>query len=483
MKDLSLIEIIEKIKSKETTPEKVWDYFLWRIEKFDSQIWAYNFVNKNGLNNDTNSVLAGAPIWIKDIFCETGIPTTCSSKMLENFIPPYDATVIKNLKNAWFSSIGKLNMDEFAMGSTTENSAFKNTINPWGTARIPGWSSWGSAAAVAAWLCPAALGTDTGWSIRQPASMCNVVGFKPSYGRNSRYGVIPMASSLDCPGTLTKTVRDAWLLYDVMNGGDVLENTSIDGKDTINPSIWEKKDVKWLKVGLPKEYFEEGIDAGVKEVIMQAVEKFKELWAEIVDISLPMTKYAIATYYIIVPAEVSTNLGRLDGLRYGYTSDKSYSSMNDFYLHNRWEGFGEEAQRRSILWAYVLSAWFYDAYFKKAWQIRTLIIEDFKKAFDEVDVIISPVVPSVAWKIGEKIDDPLKNYLADAYTIPASLAGLPGISVPAWFAVSEDNEKELLPVGVQILAPQFQDEKVLEVAHVFEQATQYGKKNPQGFED
>ncbi len=483
MKDLSLIEIIEKIKSKETTPEKVWDYFLWRIEKFDSQIWAYNFVNKNGLNNDTNSVLAGAPIWIKDIFCETGIPTTCSSKMLENFIPPYDATVIKNLKNAWFSSIGKLNMDEFAMGSTTENSAFKNTLNPWGTARIPGWSSWGSAAAVAAWLCPAALGTDTGWSIRQPASMCNVVGFKPSYGRNSRYGVIPMASSLDCPGTLTKTVRDAWLLYDVMNGGDVLENTSIDGKDTINPSIWEKKDVKWLKVGLPKEYFEEGIDAGVKEVIMQAVEKFKELWAEIVDISLPMTKYAIATYYIIVPAEVSTNLGRLDGLRYGYTSDKSYSSMNDFYLHNRWEGFGEEAQRRSILWAYVLSAWFYDAYFKKAWQIRTLIIEDFKKAFDEVDVIISPVVPSVAWKIGEKIDDPLKNYLADAYTIPASLAGLPGISVPAWFAVSEDNEKELLPVGVQILAPQFQDEKVLEVAHVFEQATQYGKKNPQGFED
>lgn len=483
MKDLSLIEIIEKIKSKETTPEKVWDYFLWRIEKFDSQIWAYNFVNKNGLNNDTNSVLAGAPIWIKDIFCETGIPTTCSSKMLENFVPPYDATVIKNLKNAWFSSIGKLNMDEFAMGSTTENSAFKNTLNPWGMARIPGWSSWGSAAAVAAWLCPAALGTDTGWSIRQPASMCNVVGFKPSYGRNSRYGVIPMASSLDCPGTLTKTVRDAWLLYDVMNGGDVLENTSIDGKDTINPSIWEKKDVKWLKVGLPKEYFEEGIDAGVKEVIMQAVEKFKELWAEIVDISLPMTKYAIATYYIIVPAEVSTNLGRLDGLRYWYTSDKSYSSMNDFYLHNRWEGFGEEAQRRSILWAYVLSAWFYDAYFKKAWQIRTLIIEDFKKAFDEVDVIISPVVPSVAWKIGEKIDDPLKNYLADAYTIPASLAGLPGISVPAWFAVSEDNEKELLPVGVQILAPQFQDEKVLEVAHVFEQATQYGKKNPQGFED
>lgn len=483
MKDLSLIEIIEKIKSQETTPEKVWEYFLWRIEKFDSKIWAYNFINKNGLTNDINSPLAGAPIWVKDIFCEIGVPTTCSSKMLENFVPPYDATVIKNLKNAWFSSIGKLNMDEFAMGSTTENSAFKNTVNPWGTMRIPGGSSWGSAAAVAAWLCPASLGTDTWWSIRQPASMCNVVGFKPSYGRNSRYGVIPMASSLDCPGTLTKTVRDAGLLYEMMNGWDVLENTSIDWKDTINPAIWEKKDVKWLKIGLPKEYFEEWIDAWVKEVIMQSVEKFRELWAEIVDISLPMTKYAIATYYIIVPAEVSTNLWRLDGLRYGHTSDKTYTDMNEFYLHNRGEWFGEEAQRRSILWAYVLSAWFYDAYYKKAWQIRTLIIEDFKKAFDSVDVIISPVVPSVAWKIGEKIDDPLKNYLADAYTIPASLAGLPGISVPAWFALSEDSEKELLPVGIQILAPQFQDEKVLEVAHIFEQATQFGKKNPQGFDD
>ncbi len=483
MKDLSLIELIEKIQSKETSAEKVWEYFLWRIEKYDKKIGAYNFVNKNGLNTDSHLPLAGAPIGVKDIFCETGVPTTCSSKMLENFVPPYDATVIKNLKEAWFSSLWKLNMDEFAMGSTTENSAFQNTVNPWGTHRIPGGSSGGSAAWVAAWLCPAALWTDTWGSIRQPASMCNIVWFKPSYGRNSRYWVIPMASSLDCPGTLTKTVRDAWILYEIMNGEDVLENTSIAGKDTINPIIWEKKDLKWLKVGLPREYFEEWIDKWVKNVILEAVEKMKELWAEIIDISLPMTKYAIATYYIIVPAEVSTNLGRLDGLRYGYSSEKPYTNMNDFYLHNRGEGFWEEAQRRSILWAYVLSAGFYDSYYKKAWQIRTLIRDDFQKAFEIVDVIVSPVSPNVAWKIGEKIDDPLKNYLADAYTIPASLAWLPGISVPAWFAQSEDAEKELLPVWLQILAPQFADQKVLEVAHVYEQATQFWKKNPPWFED
>lgn len=483
MKDLSLWEIIGNIKSKKTTPKEVWEYFLLRIDKFDDKIWAYNFVNKNWLSENTDSLLAGAPIAIKDIFCEIWVPTTCSSKMLENFVPPYDASVIKKLKDAGFSSLGKLNMDEFAMGSTTENSAFKNTLNPWGTARIPGGSSGGSAAAVAAWLCPAALGTDTWGSIRQPASMCNVVGFKPSYGRNSRLWVIPMASSLDCPGTLTKTVRDAGLLYEIMNGNDPWENTTIEGKDTIDPKIWETKNLQWVKVWLPKEYFEEGIDQWVKQTILAAVEKMKELWAEIIDISLPMTKYAVATYYIIVPAEVSTNLWRLDGLRYGYSSEKPYANMDEFYLHNRGEWFWEEAQRRSILWAYVLSAWFYDSYFKKAGQIRTLIREDFQKAFEMVDVIVSPVSPNVAWKIGEKIDDPLKNYLADAYTIPASLAGLPGISVPAWFTQSEDSEKELLPVGLQILAPQFQDQKVLEIAHVFEQATGYGKKNPEWFED
>lgn len=483
MKDLSLLEIIENIKSKKTTSKDVWNYFMKRIEKYNEKLWAFNYINKDWFNENNESILAWVPIWVKDIFCETWIPTTCASIMLQNFIPPYDATVIKNLKNAWMSSIWKLNMDEFAMWSTTETSALNKTYNPWGKFRIPGWSSWWSAASVAAWLCPASLWTDTGWSIRQPASMCNVVWFKPSYGRNSRYGVIPMASSLDCPWTLTKTVRDAALLYEIMNWHDELEDTSIEWKDIINPKIWDRKDLKWLKVWLPREYFEEWIDTWVKKTILEAVEKFKELWAEIVDISLPMTKYAVATYYIIMPAEVSTNLWRFDGLRYGYSSNKPYSNMEEFYMNNRWEGFWEETQRRSVLWAYVLSAWFYDAYYKKACKMRTLIIEDFKSSFEKVDVIISPVSPSVAWKMWEKIDDPIKMYLSDAYTIPASLAWLPAISVPAWFTNSEDSEKELLPVWLQIIAPQFEDQKVLEVAYVYEQVTNFGKKSPPWFED
>lgn len=483
MKDLSLIEIIEHIKSGKTTSEEVFQYFLKRIEKYDGKVQSFNFVNTSWLTQDTNTPLAGAPIGIKDIFCETGIPTTCGSKMLEGFLPPYDATVIKHLKVAGMSSIGKLNMDEFAMGSTCETSYYRKTLNPWGTNRIPWGSSGGSAAAVAAGLVPAALGTDTGWSIRQPASMCNVVGFKPSYGRLSRFGVIPMASSLDCPGMFSKTVRDSGLLYDIMNGYDEKEHTSLNAKDIINPEIWNKKDLKWVKVGIPKEYFEEWLDAWVKTTVLEAIHKLKELWAEIKEISLPMTKYWVATYYIIMPAEVSTNLARFDGIRYGHNSDLPYANMDELYEHNRGEGFGDEVQRRIILGSYVLSAGFYDAYFKKAGQVRTLIIEEFKKAFEEVDVIVSPASPSVAWKLGEKSDDPVKMYLSDAYTIPASLAGLPGISVPCGFATSEDSEKELLPVGLQILGAQFNDQKVLEVAHIYEQATTWHTQNPPGFED
>ncbi len=483
-KDLSLEEIIAKIKSWETSQKAVWDYFMGRIKKYDEKVQAYNFVNENGFSEaDVNFPLAWVSIWVKDIFCEKGIPTTCASKMLENFVPPYDSTVIKNLKTAGMNSLGKLNMDEFAMGSTSESSAFRKTKNPWGMRRIPGGSSGGSAAAVAAGLAPASLGTDTGGSIRQPASMCGIVGFKPSYGRNSRFWVMAMASSLDCPGTFTKNVKDAGLLYDIMNGFDEKEDTSIEGKQTINPSIWDKKDLKWYKIGLPKEYMEEWLDEGVRKVILESVEKMKELWAEIVDISLPMTKYAIATYYILMPAEVSTNLARYDGIRYGHNSTMPHESLEEVYQNNRWEWFGAEAQRRIILGSYVLSAWFYDAYYKKASQVRTLIREDFDKAFTQVDAIISPVSPNVAWKIGEKIDDPLKMYLSDAYTIPASLAGLPGISVPAGFAISEDAEKEELPVGLHILTPQFEEERLLEIAHVFETQTKWSKISPKGFED
>lgn len=484
-KDLSLEEIISKIKSKETTKEDVFKYFLDRIQKYDPKVQSYNFVNENWLNieTDNESVLAWAPIAVKDIFCEKWIPTTCSSKMLEDFKPPFDAFVINNLKEAWFSSLWKVTMDEFAMWSTNETSAFKKAVNPWWTNRIPGGSSGWSAASVAAWLAPAALGTDTGWSIRQPASMCNLVWFKPSYWRSSRNWIMAMASSLDCPWTLTKTVKDAALLYEIMNWNDPLENTSLPGKDIVDPKIWEKKDLKWFKIWVPKEYFEEWLDLWVRKTIEEAIEKLKELWAEIKEISLPMTKYAIATYYIIMPAEVSTNLSRYDWIRFWYNSDKNYESTDELFINNRTEAFWKEQKRRIILGSYVLSAWFYDAYYKKATQVRTLIIKDFEKAFEEVDAIISPVSPSVAWKIWEKIDDPLKMYLADAYTIPASLAGLPGISVPAWFAESQDQEKELLPVWLQILTPRLEEQRLFEIAYAFEQATNYAKQNPKGFED
>lgn len=482
LKDLSLEQIIKKIETWEISKEESFDYFLKRIEKYDDKVNAFNFVNTNWLNKE-EGILNGAPIAVKDIFCETWINTTCSSNMLKEFKSPYDSTVIKNLKEAWMSSLGKVTMDEFAMWSTNESSALKKAINPWWTNRIPGGSSWWSAAAVAAWLAPAALGTDTGWSIRQPASMCNVVWFKPSYWRNSRYWVMAMASSLDCPWTLTKTVKDSAILYNVMNGYDEKENTSLPGKDIIDDKIWNTKDLKWYKIWIPKEYFEEWLDEWVRKTIEDSIEKLKELWAEIKEVSLPMTKYAIATYYIIMPAEVSTNMSRYDWLRFGHSSDKWYESTDELFMNNRWEWFWDEVKRRIVLWSYVLSAWFYDAYFKKATQIRTLIIKDFEKAFEEVDAIVSPVSPNVAWKSWEKIDDPVKMYLSDAYTIPASLAWLPWISVPAGFAKSEDSEKELLPVWMQILTPRLEEQRLFEIAHVFEQNTKYWEKKPEGFDD
>ncbi len=479
-KDLSLEEIIAKIKAWETTQSEVNNYFLERIKKYDGNLNAFNFINEDFRETSSETALAWVALWVKDIFCENGIPTTASSVMLKDFVPPYDATVISKLKESGMNSLGKVNMDEFAMGTTWENSKTGPTINPWGKQRIPGGSSSGSAAAVAAGLVPASLWTDTGWSLRQPASMCNVVGFRPSYGRNSRFGVIPMASSFDCPGTITKTVKDASLLYNIMNGEDVKENTTFTGKDIISDEIFEKKDMTGLKVGIPKEYFEEGLDSDVKAQIEAAIEKCRELWAEIVDVSLPMTKYAIAAYYIIVPAEVSTNLGRLDGIRYGHVSKEIYESIDEMYMNNRSEGLGLEAQRRSLVGAHVLSAGFYDAYYIKASQVRTKIIEEFNEVFNSVDVLLTPPTPSAAWKLGEKSQDPLKMYLADAYTIPASLAGLPGISVPAGFV---EQDGETLPVWVQFLSNLKEESKLLQVAHIFEQATGYGKQNPAWFED
>jgi len=481
-KDKSLEEILFLIKNWDTTKEIVFDYFLKRIEKYDKEIKAFSFINKNGLSNNNDWILAWIPIAVKDLFCEKWIKTTAGSKMLDNFIPPYNATLIQKLLDEWASSIWKVHLDEFAMGSSWETNAFEKTINPWGTNRIPGGSSSWSAAAVAAWLVPAALWTDTGGSIRQPASMCWVVWFKPSYWRNSRYWVMSMASSLDTPWTITKTVKDASLLYEIMNWEDKKENTSLEWKDIINPKIWESKDLKWRKIWIPKEYFEEWLDAWVKQKIDEAIEKLKELWAEIKEVSLPMTKYAIATYYIIMPAEVSTNLSRYDWIRYWHNSNKSYENMDELFVNNRVEWFWNEAKRRIVLGSYVLSAWYYDAYFKKATQVRTLIIEDFNKVFEEVDIIVSPVAPTVAWKIWEKIDDPIKMYLSDAYTIPASLAWLPWISVPCWFAKASDNWEEM-PVWIQMLAPRLKEEKLFEIAHIYEQATNFGKEFPKWFED
>lgn len=385
--------------------------------------------------------------------------------MLADFVSPYESTVTSRMKEAGFVSFGKTNMDEYAMGGSGEHSAFWPTRNPWDPTRIPGGSSSGSAVAVAAGLVPAALGTDTGGSIRQPASMCGIVGFKPSYGRNSRYGVIAMASSLDTPGYFTRTVRDAGLLYETTAGADPLDSTSLDEKVSLDPAIWEKKDLRGLKVGIPKEYFIEGLEEWVKREIEWAIAKLREIGAEIVDISLPHTQYGISAYYIICPAEVSSNMARYDGIRYGHKADGPHD-----ITENRSEWLGGEVQRRSIIGSFVLSSGFYDAYYKKASLVRELIRQDFRDAYKKVDVIVTPTAPTVAWKIGSKWDDPLKLYLEDVFTVPASLAGIPGLTIPVGFAHPENDPSIDLPVGLQILGPVLGEEKCLMVGHILEWA-------------
>ncbi|MBP8016794.1 Asp-tRNA(Asn)/Glu-tRNA(Gln) amidotransferase subunit GatA [Candidatus Gracilibacteria bacterium] len=469
LKELSLKQIVSKIKLKEISQKEVYNYFLNRIENLDPKLEAFNFVNNIFEEKDTNLPLAGIPVGVKDLFCEKGIKTTASSKMLADFIPPYDSTIIKNLKNAGFSSIGKTNLDEYAMGGSGENSAFRITKNPWDISRIPGGSSSGSAASVASGMVPASLGTDTGGSIRQPASMCGIVGFKPTYGRNSRWGIVAMASSLDTPGTFTKTVEDAGFLYEIMAGYDKLDSTSINKNPRLDPNIWNKENLKGIKLGIPKEYFKDGIDSGVNEEIQKAIKCLEKLGAEIIDISLPHTEYGLAVYYIIMPAEVSTNLARYDGIRFGHANDDGLDIINAF-KKNRSEGFGKEAQRRIMLGSFVLSSGFYDAYYKKASMVRELIKKDFDEAFKKVDIIITPTAPSVAWKIGEKVNDPLKMYLSDIFTVNGSLAQLPGLSLPVGYAKPEDGGNIDLPVGLQILGPKLGEEKIFEVANILEKS-------------
>ncbi|OIP52259.1 glutaminyl-tRNA synthase (glutamine-hydrolyzing) subunit A [Candidatus Gracilibacteria bacterium CG2_30_37_12] len=477
-KNFSLKEIIAMIQSGKTTQKEVYEYFLTRIKNLDPQLEAFNLIHETASEQDVHSPLAGVPIGVKDVFSEIGIKTTAASKMLASYKPPYDATIISCLKEAGFSSIGKLNMDEFAMGGSGENSAMRITRNPWDTERIPGGSSSGSASAVASGMVPAALGTDTGGSIRQPASMCGIVGFKSTYGRNSRKGVISMASSLDTPGTFTKTVEDAAFLYEIMAGYDAGDSMSLQEPTAINPAIWDKKDLKGIKIGIPKEYFIEGIEKGVQKEIDGAINTLRELGAEIKDVSLPHTEYGLAVYYIVMPAEVSTNLSRYDGIRFGHT----HGGGADIAM-SRSEGFGKEAQRRIMLGSFVLSSGFYDAYYRRASLVRELIKDDFKKAFEEVDIIITPTAPSVAWKIGEKVDDPLKMYLSDIFTVNGSLAGLPGLSLPVGYTLPEDGGIRELPVGLQILGPLLGEEKVFEVAYVLQQNLKenINEKKPQIF--
>ena len=405
--------------------------------------------------------LAGIPIGIKDNICTKGIKTTCSSKMLKNFVSPYDATVMEKINNENMINLGKLNMDEFAMGGSTEYSYFHKTKNPWNLNKVPGGSSGGSAAAVAANMVPWALGSDTGGSIRQPASFCGVVGLKPTYGLVSRYGLVAFASSLDQIGPITKDVKDCAMLLNIIAGHDERDSTSAN-TEKIDYVKALKNDVKGLKIGVPKEFFGEGINKEVKEKLNEAIEKYKELGAEVEECSLDIAKYSLAAYYIIACAEASSNLGRFDGIRYTYRT-KEYKNLKELYKKTRSEGFGPEVKRRIILGTYVLSSGYYDAYYKKAQKVRTLVMNEFKKAFEKYDILLTPTSPTVAFDIGSKSNNPLEMYLADICTVSVNIAGLPGISIPC------GKDKEGMPIGMQLIGKRFDESTILNAAYTFEQ--------------
>lgn len=407
--------------------------------------------------------LEGLPLGIKDLFCTTGIKTTAASKMLENFVPPYESTVTKRLWDAGAVCLGKLNLDEFAMGTSTENSAYGVTRNPWDTDRIPGGSSGGSSAAVADYQCFGATGTDTGGSIRQPASMCGVVGIKPTYGRCSRYGVVAFASSLDQAGMFGRTVEDTARLLQTVSGHDPLDSTSSTREVPDWVGSLQGRDVKGLKIGLPKEYFIPGMDERVKGRVMAAVARFEKEGAEVVEISLPTTDYALAAYYIVNPAEASSNLARYDGMRYGLRVEGE--NLLETYLKSRTAGFGEEPKRRIMVGNYVLSSGYYDAYYSKAMKIRTLLRNEFEEAFTKVDVIMTPTAPNPAFKLGEKCDDPVALYLEDAFTVTVNMAGLPGLSLPA--GTVEDRGSHL-PVGLQLIGKPWDEQTLFQVGYLHE---------------
>ena len=472
--ELTVHELMDKLNKNEITSEEIVKSYSKRIEEKEKDIQAFVTITTDTAMEEAkiaskkNSKLAGIPIGIKDNICTKGVKTTCSSKMLENFISPYNATVVEKIENEGIINLGKLNMDEFAMGASTEYSAIKTTKNPWNLQTVPGGSSGGSAAAVAANLVPWALGSDTGGSIRQPAALCGVVGLKPTYGMVSRYGLVAFASSLDQIGPITKDVEDAALLLNVISGHDEKDSTSVNlpKKDYTKSLV---KDVSKLKIGVPKEFFGEGINQEVKTSVETAIEQYKKLGATVEECSLDIANEALAVYYIIACAEASSNLGRFDGIRYGYRT-KNFNNLKDIYKNSRSEGFGAEVKRRIILGTYVPSSRYYDAYYKKAQKVRTIIKQEFEKLFEEYDILITPTSPTVAYEIGTKSNNPLEMYLADLCTVSVNIAGLPGISIPCGV------DSQGMPIGMQLIGKPFGEETIIQAAYTYEQETKFREK-------
>ena len=477
-------ELHKKLRDGEVTSREITESVLARIDEVEPVLHSYIRVMKEEALAQADEVdellrkgdielndLTGIPLAVKDVLCTKGVTTTCGSKILENFVPPYDATVIRKLKAQHPVIIGKANMDEFAMGSSTENSAYGVTRNPWDTARVPGGSSGGSAAAVAAGEAIAAIGTDTGGSIRQPAAFCSVTGLKPTYGRVSRYGLVAYASSLDQAGPLTKDVFDAAIMLQAISGHDPQDSTSMDipvpdYTSALTPNL------HGMKIGIPQEFFAEGIDPEIEQAVRRSLEVYEKLGAECREVSLPNTDAGVATYYIIAPSEASSNLARYDGVKYGYRSAE-YDDLKDMYTKTRAEGFGPEVIRRIMLGTYALSSGYYDAYYLKAQKVRTLVRQDYEKVFKDVDVLATPITPTPPFKIGEMADDPLTMYLGDVYTIPVNLAGVAGMSIPCGF--TEDG----LPIGLQLIGGHFEEEKLLRVAYAFQENTDFHKQQAQ----
>ena len=483
MHRLTLAEIARALAAKQFSAEELTRGLLQRIAQLDPQLNSFISVTDELALQQAKAAdvrraagetgaLLGAPIGHKDLFCTKDVLTSCGSKILQGFKAPYNATVVEKLAAAGSVTLGKLNMDEFAMGSANESSHYGPVHNPWDLPRVPGGSSGGSAAAIAARLLPAATGTDTGGSIRQPAALTNLTGIKPTYGRVSRWGMIAYASSLDQGGPLARTAEDCALMLQAMAGFDPKDSTSVDQPvDDYLAAL--NKPLHGLRIGLPREYFSAGLDARIGEKVLAVVEELKKLGATVKDISLPTMQHAIPAYYVIAPAEASSNLSRFDGVRFGYRCENPVN-LEDLYKRSRGEGFGAEVKRRIMIGTYALSAGYYDAYYLKAQKIRRLIKNDFVSAFNEVDVILGPTTPNLAWKLGEKNNDPVAAYLEDIYTITANLAGIPGLSMPAGFV-------DGLPVGVQLLAPYFQEGRLLNVAHQYQQVTDWHTQAPAGF--